>query len=180
MGGAVAGGVAVLIGAAAHAAAGGGVSAWVLLLIAAVGALVGAAALEFGFGRWGLVGTVALLQVAEHVLLEPATGHRGGGHVHGVAGQVADANASVFVQHLTGSAAAMVVLHISAFALVAVLVGAAAPLLHALLQATTVMRAHAVPVLGDGPRLLAATRVSAVRSNPLHHVVTRRGPPAYV
>lgn len=177
--GAGAGGVAVLLGALAHSGAGGSVRGVALVLLVAVGALVGAAALEFGFGRWGLVTSIAALQVAAHVLLNPVQGHRGGGHQHGVAGQVADANASVFVDHLTGSAALMVALHIAAFAVVALLLGATEPLLDLLARVSAVLRPRAV-VAHDAIRAVQTSRVTARLSEALDHIVVRRGPPALV
>lgn len=176
--GGAAGASAVLLGALAHATAGGEVAPLPLVLVAAVGAIVGAAVLEFGLGRWGLVASIALMQVAAHVLIEPVGGHRGG-HAHGVAGQVADANASVFVQHLSGSAALMVALHIAAFATIAMLVSVAAPLARLLLRCVEPMRPRALPIWVRAPRL-AATAITLRFFHGLDHVVIRRGPPAFV
>lgn len=173
------GGFAVLLGALAHGFAGGQVNAVPLLLVAGAGALIGGAVLEFGLGRWGLVAAIALLQVAAHVLIEPVAGHRAIGHAHGVAGQVVNADAAVFVDHLTGSATAMVALHSLAFAVVALLLGVATPLLAMLVRVSSVLRTRYLPTRPDLPGLaITATICHSVHS--LTHVVVRRGPPAFV
>lgn len=150
-----------------------------LLLLSAVGALVGAAVLEFGFGRWGLVLTVMALQVAGHVLFDPLHTGRGGGHAHGVAGQVADANASAFLDHLTGSAALMVLLHSAAAALVAVIIGVASPLLALLVRIASVLRPRPSAVAAD-PFTIDLSQHFVILRGSLAHIVVRRGPPALV
>lgn len=150
-----------------------------LVLVAVAGAIIGGATLASGWGRWGLLGSIAVLQVAAHVLTEPAAGQRSFGHAHGVAGQVANVDMSVFADHVTGSAVAMVALHVCAFALAAILAGAAEPLLRLLLRVSTVERPPGIPTRLTLPRLMV-THVVGNAPTSLTHSLVRRGPPAFV
>lgn len=179
LGGMVIGGTAAVFAGLGHVAGGGETSAVHMAALVVASALLFAAATELRAPLWSMAVLATLVQVAGHLLFAPLGGHSGaGGHAHGMPGQAARGPLDATVSHLADGGAVMIAMHaLSLVALLAV-IALAGPLAGLLVTLTQLLAPALVPVTSSVP-VVGQCRCVDV-STLLRHVVSRRGPPAFV